>query len=271
MKVKNSGSDKKPSQDYLADGDEAAGASLLLCPIGGDSSRGEGGGAAIADRGLGKVVPANGSECAGASAIKAEYRASVSVVNLVFYILCLTSVGSSLYLNFRQTYLEERLRQMHHLDDRLARLEDRLQGVQHQHHSHRRKSSSVGASSSSSLEHLFSTTERDELFDVVSEEEVDEEDRRNDEDDSQEQPQSHRSRSRNSRFQDVVRKLSLQVEGIQRLRRDVSHLKLTRQQRQTAIEQTPDFCGCPAGNEMRAKECEACVCKIGPITGISRE
>lgn len=137
------------------------------------------------------------------------------VVNLVFYVLCLTSLGASFYLNFRQTYLEERLRHFHHLDDRLSRVESKLQSFHSQSpgfHSHRRKHAN-----------FFSTTEKEFDDELLA--------------------------SGEDSFQDVasvVRKLSLEVEGIQRLRRDVSHLKLTRQQRQTAIQQSPD-CSCPPG------------------------
>lgn len=52
----------------------------------------------------------------------------------------------------------------------------------------------------------------------------------------------------------VVRKLSAQVSGISRLRRDVSHLKMRRGERQAAIQQTSE-CMCPPGiyNNISAK------------------
>ncbi|GAB0088213.1 Collagen alpha chain CG42342 [Sergentomyia squamirostris] len=115
---------------------------------------------------------------------------STCTVNLVLFVLCISSMGSSFYANFRQSILEDRLHYMNHLDDRLTVVEAKLQNIQ-----------STGGSF---VEPPFT--------DVAS----------------------------------VVRKLSLEVAGIQRLRRDVSHLKVTRQQRQTAIQQTPD-CVCPPG------------------------
>lgn len=45
----------------------------------------------------------------------------------------------------------------------------------------------------------------------------------------------------------VVRKLSLSVAGIQRLRRDVSSLQVSRRERQASIQQPPPDCICPAG------------------------
>lgn len=97
-------------------------------------------------------------------------------------------MGTSFYANFRMSILEDRVRDINHLDDRLTVVEAKLQTLQ----------------PSAFMEPPFEN--------VAS----------------------------------VVRKLSLEVAGIQRLRRDVSHLKVTRQQRQTAIQQTPD-CVCPPG------------------------
>lgn len=45
----------------------------------------------------------------------------------------------------------------------------------------------------------------------------------------------------------VMRRLSLQVAGIQRLRRDVSHLQVSRRERQDSVQHIPDQCSCPAG------------------------
>lgn len=44
----------------------------------------------------------------------------------------------------------------------------------------------------------------------------------------------------------VMQKISLQVAGIDRLRRDVSHLQLSRRERQASIQQSPD-CVCQPG------------------------
>lgn len=48
---------------------------------------------------------------------------------------------------------------------------------------------------------------------------------------------------------DVVKKVALQEFGLERLKRDISHLKLTtrRESRQASLQQSPE-CICPAGN-----------------------
>lgn len=46
---------------------------------------------------------------------------------------------------------------------------------------------------------------------------------------------------------EVLQKMSLQVAKLERLRRDVSQLKLTRPERQASIQQSPAECMCPAG------------------------
>lgn len=180
-----------------------------------------------------------GSWLAHKSGGTSEHWGQVTVVNVVFYILCVAAIGCSVYLNYRQSFVEERLRYMRHLDDRLTELESRLDNVfqqplvQKSHH-RRRVSPAING--------FFSTTEKEfraasslALSRDVDSGEVE------DDDESSEEFEDMKS---------VVRKLSLQVEGIQRLRRDVSHLKLTRQQRQTAIEQSPEdmsMCSCPPG------------------------
>lgn len=115
-------------------------------------------------------------------------RRSISFINFVFCVLCVCSLGASIYSNYRQSHIEDRIRHLRHLDDRISILEAKL-----------------SASGLSSGENEFS--------DVAN----------------------------------VVRKLSLQVAGIQRLRRDVSHIQLTRRaQRQASIQQSPE-CVCPPG------------------------
>lgn len=118
----------------------------------------------------------------------------ITFVNFVLCILCFTSLGASFYSNFRQSHIEDRIRHLRHLDDRITILEAKLSNSQYQ------------AAALNSGETEFT--------DVAN----------------------------------VVRKLSLQVAGIQRLRRDVSHLQLSRRsQRQASIQQSPE-CVCPAGN-----------------------
>lgn len=134
----------------------------------------------------------------------------VSLFNLLFYVLCISALGFSLYANLRQIHNEDKLRHFRHLDDRIADLESKLQQFMQM-----RQSSVVseGVQTADQGAATGFTATADFSSDVAS----------------------------------VVRKLSLQVEGIQRLRRDVSHLQMTR--RQASIQSEPD-CMCPAGESI---------------------
>lgn len=127
-------------------------------------------------------------------------NSSVSLLNLVLCVMCISSLGLSLYVNFRQTHFEDRLRHLRHIEERINFIEAKLQNL---------------PSSSSSSYSQF--------------------------------PQSLSTAADFSNVANVVRKLSLQVEGIQRLRRDVSHLQMTRRQRQASTVQSSQECICPPG------------------------
>lgn len=128
-----------------------------------------------------------------------EQGGGIKFVNFLLYIICVTSLGASVYLNFRQTHLEDRIRHLRHIDDRVTILEAKLQNIIQPF--------------AQKLSATSSATAGDEFTDVAN----------------------------------VVRKLSLQVAGIQRLRRDVSHLQFTRRSnRQASVQQSPE-CVCPAG------------------------
>lgn len=113
-------------------------------------------------------------------------------VNILFYTLCITSLGFSIFIYLRQSQFEDRVRYLRHLEDRMTTLEARLQ-------------SDVPLS-------YLKTSSSNEFADIASD----------------------------------MRKLSLQVSGIQRLRRDVSHLQIGRRERQVSVQQSND-CGCPPG------------------------
>lgn len=125
----------------------------------------------------------------------------ISFVNFVVIVLCISSLGASIYSNFRQSHIEDRIRHLRHLDDRISMMEAKLSA----------------ASGVSQYQQSASLGSAEEFSDVAN----------------------------------VVRKLSLQVAGIQRLRRDVSHLQLTRRaNRQASIQQSPE-CVCPPGKQKR--------------------
>lgn len=197
-----------------------------------------------------------------------EHWGQVTVANVVFYILCVAALGCSVYLNYRQSFLEERLRYMHHLDERLTDVEARLNSVFHlqsqsleqQRNVLLRRRVSPSAPLNTGFAVSSSNTNQEPraatlavIKDSISDREG--EDDEDDDDEDGEMDLDDFESSDEENFEDVksvVKKLSLQVQGIQRLRRDVSQLKLTRQQRQTAIEQSPeDMCSCPPGELMR--------------------
>lgn len=134
----------------------------------------------------------------------------VSLFNLIFYVLCISALGFSLYANLRQIHNEDKLRHLRHLDDRISILESKMQQLM----TIRRPSlqASIQSSSPADPQNEAATgfTATADFSDVAS----------------------------------VVRKLSLQVQGMQRLRRDVSHLQMTRRQASIQSEQE---CMCPAG------------------------
>lgn len=202
-----------------------------------------------------------GSWLAHKSGGTSDHWGQVTVVNLVFYMLCVAAIGCSVYLNYRQSFLEERLRYMRHLDERLTGVESRLETLYLQTEPQTLQKSSSSSHHrrrvSPAINGFFSTTEREEfrasssLALSAASTEKDEEDEDSSSEEVEDVVGGGGGGDSSVEYEDmksVVRKLSLQVEGIQRLRRDVSHLKLTRQQRQTAIEQSPeDMCSCPQG------------------------
>ncbi|XP_055381364.1 collagen alpha chain CG42342-like [Condylostylus longicornis] len=179
---------------------------------------------------------------------------TVSLFNLIFYVMCISSVGFSLYANIRQTHYEDRLRHLRHLDDRITILETKIDNflpfLKYRRNSKSTSSSSSGGGLVSSSSSSTSSLKNKNIFengivDVV-----------NDENNSIQQSSSVTDDNDDpladfTNVANVVRKLSVEVQGIQRLRRDVSHLQLTRrQQRQTAVQSSQE-CMCPPGNNFK--------------------
>ncbi|GAB0088210.1 hypothetical protein DMENIID0001_026010 [Sergentomyia squamirostris] len=108
------------------------------------------------------------------------------LVNCVVCVLCLLSIGGSVYTNVRQCYIEDRIRHLLHLDDRIAIIESKLQRVP---------------------QSFFDS-------DVLG-------------------------------IDKVARRLQFELSDLHRLRRDVSHLQVTRRTRQASVQSTGD-CLCPA-------------------------
>lgn len=137
-----------------------------------------------------------------------------SVVNFVLYMLCVSSLGASIYSNLRLATFDDRLRQLRHLDDRISALESQC-AVD--------KSSSDGGFAQSVEPKVF--------YNIINDDSV---------------TRSFKGDSDGAiapSSQDLLRQLTAQVAGIHRLRRDVSQLQVSRKERQSG---SPD-CICPPG------------------------
>lgn len=126
-----------------------------------------------------------------------------SMVSYLFYLLCITSLGATIYANIRQSYLEDRLFSLVSIEERLSVLEGQIRDVYSRGYRHQNN-------------------------------------RRQDQDQEE------------ASVSDVVRKISLQIAELPRIRRDVSALKLSRATRQVPLPEGD--CICPPG------ECEFVIC-----------
>lgn len=146
--------------------------------------------------------------------------ASAGGVNVLIYMLCVTSLGFSVYTSVHQTQLEDRIREFHQFDDRISVLEAKLRLLPMQF--------------LQSLSTLPSTTTSDDFIsmDTTNQSTISNLD---DTDDV------------SNEFSHILRKLSVQMSGIQRLRRDVTYLKASRRgERQASVQQSSE-CMCPPG------------------------
>lgn len=146
-------------------------------------------------------------------------------INVMIYVLCITSLVFSAYTSFNQTYLEHRIRQLQQLDDRITVLEKKLRIFPNQFLESLATTSIPLSPSSPSSSSIQSAIDDAEISNsTITTESYDE-------------------------FSNIVRKLSLQLSGIHRLRRDVSHLQASsrRGARQTSVQQSSSDCTCPPG------------------------
>lgn len=124
--------------------------------------------------------------------------ASVSAANVLLWVLCLASLAFSAYTSLGQAYIENRIRHIRVLNDRVSMLEAQI-------HALPAAWLQRGADATSQLK------DPEDLESVA----------------------------------DVMRRLSAQVSGISRLRRDVSQLKTSKRNERQAGESGQ--CMCPAG------------------------
>lgn len=170
-------------------------------------------------------------------------------MNLFIYIICITSLGASLYSNYRQSYNEdERLRQIIHLDNRITALEAVIGGLQlernnqqHQYpHDNKNKNINNNPLDIVNKKHLITSSLSSAVSMPISS--------------AYFFPSAAKvSPSAGANRDDIVteinNKVSHQLASIQRLKRDVqSNLQMSRKvMRQASIQQSPNECLCPPG------------------------
>lgn len=142
-----------------------------------------------------------------------------TVLNSVFYILCIISVSFSVYINYRQARYEEVIIEVRkQIEERLAIVESQIYEAPKidLKYSHRKRLMPI--TSAHQNNHLIRDTWSDHNEDIKS----------------------------------VVRQLAVKVDDIQRIRRDVSHLKLTHQQ-------SSDVCSCSPGKIPHKRIPKSCI------------
>ncbi|XP_055591302.1 collagen alpha chain CG42342-like [Uranotaenia lowii] len=132
-----------------------------------------------------------------------------SFISYLFYLLCITSLGATIYGNIRQTQLEGRLVSLVNIEERLSLLESQLNDVKQ-----------------------YGKVRRVVLFGA------------NVGDGEPEEPTNEVVDHSEQSISDVVRKISAQIAELPRIRRDVSALKLSRTTRQAPAD---GECNCPPG------------------------
>uniref|UniRef100_A0A182W1H8 Uncharacterized protein n=1 Tax=Anopheles minimus TaxID=112268 RepID=A0A182W1H8_9DIPT len=131
-----------------------------------------------------------------------------TLINYLFYLMCITALGATVYSNLRQTYVEDKLSSLVSIEDRLSLLEAQVSDVYRR--ITLRKMNVAAASAAAAV-----------ATGIVDEEE--------------------------ESMSDVVRKISHQIAELPRMRRDLSALKISRKDRQAAIQQIGNECMCPPG------------------------
>lgn len=147
--------------------------------------------------------------------------------NILIYLILFVSLSFSAYTFLRQTHYENRIQYLQTLDQRISVLEDKLRIFPLAFLNSLAKSTTMSTTTTTTTP----TSPEDRAKDsTVAEIDLITDDASNDE-----------------QFAHILQKLSLEVSGIRRLRRDVSHLKASRRgERQASVH--PADCSCPPGN-----------------------
>lgn len=138
-----------------------------------------------------------------------------SLINAVIYAICIISLGLSLYLNYRQSLIEDNIKNLLYLDNKVIRIETDLDDLI-------RKSNI-----------FYTLINQNRSKQTAVEEDIE-----------GLPPVEMVGKLSLNVFSDL-----------HRLKRDVSTLKMARKQRQTAIQQSsPNECACPAGKCKQIKK-----------------
>lgn len=129
-----------------------------------------------------------------------------SLINYLFYLMCITALGATVYSSLRQSYVEDKLSSLVSFEERLSLLEAQMSDVYRRITLRRMDGSGAVATDGT------------------------------DQASTQEESMS-----------EVVRKISHQIAELPRMRRDLSALKVSRKDRQAAIQQIGTECMCPPG------------------------
>lgn len=155
--------------------------------------------------------------------------------NVLIYMLCVTSLGFSVYTSLCHSQLENRIRNFHRLDERISTLEAKLRIFPIQF---LQSLATLPSAASASLPADNGTLSADAAAAATATVPS----TLNDDD-----VIADGNFASADEFANIVRKLSVQISGIQRLRRDVTYLKASRRgERQASVQQTSE-CMCPPG------------------------
>uniref|UniRef100_A0A182P6S7 Uncharacterized protein n=1 Tax=Anopheles epiroticus TaxID=199890 RepID=A0A182P6S7_9DIPT len=162
---------------------------------GGALGRRKSSGSGLEGGGRGSAKPSDG--------MAAHAPTAHSLINYLFYLMCIAALGATVYANLRTSYVEDKLSSLVSIEERLSLVEAQVSDV------YRRI-----------------TLRRMDGSAPVQEEEEEES------------------------MSEVVRKISHQIAELPRMRRDLSALKVSRKDRQAAVQQTGNECMCPPGRSM---------------------
>uniref|UniRef100_A0A182F6H9 Uncharacterized protein n=1 Tax=Anopheles albimanus TaxID=7167 RepID=A0A182F6H9_ANOAL len=163
-------------------------------------------------KGSGSGLEVGGPTKPGSCSLFSSSASAHSLINYLFYLMCIAALGASVYTGVRQSYVEHRLSSLVSVEERLSLLEAQMSDV------YRRI-----------------TLRKDPHPSAMDDGDGDGDDGSSLEDEGDQS------------VSDLVRKISHQIAELPRMRRDLSALKVSRKDRQTSVQQLGNECMCPPG------------------------